>query len=194
MSKIFKLFLLVSAGIVVAVDIYRFYDILVMLIDNYQDAISLVDKELLFILLRLIGSAMIVMGCLLNVFKVLTKLGILLVVGSVAYLLIEPLIPILTDAVQRQNLINDMPNSILNEGLVLIGFLMILLSQKSPLSRIIMAAAFAYLIYVDYETIRVLFEAFDFNAVLADSAKLVIIQSTFILALGVFWPLYYPIK
>lgn len=194
MSKIFKLFLLVSAGIVVAVDIYRFYDILVMLIDNYQDAISLVDKELLFILLRLIGSAMIVMGCLLNVFKVLTKLGILLVVGSVAYLLIEPLIPILTDAVQRQNLINDMPNSILNEGLVLIGFLMILLSQKSPLSRITMAAAFAYLIYVDYETIRVLFEAFDFNAVLADSAKLVIIQSTFILALGVFWPLYYPIK
>lgn len=192
MSKIFKIFVLLSAGIVVAIDIYRFYDILVLLINDYQGAIAMVDKELLLILIRLVGSALIVVGCLLDVFKGLTKIGILLVLGGVAYVLVEPLVPILADAVQRQDLIDGIPDTILNEGLVVIGFLMILLSQKSPLFRLIMAAAFGYLIYLDFDTLRVLFETFEFSAVLADSAKLIILQSTFIFALGVFWPLYYP--
>lgn len=192
MSKIFKFLLFISASLVVAIDVYRFYDTLVLLIENYQDAISLVDKELLFILIRLVGAAFVILGCLLDAFKGLTKLGILLVLGGITYQIVEALIPILTDEVTRQALIDGIPDTILYEGLIVGGFLMIFLSQKGALARLLMAGAFGYLIYLEYDVLMVLFETFDFDQVLADSAKLVTLQSTFILAMGVFWPLYYP--
>ena len=194
MSKIFKLLLFIVALGVAAIDLLNMFDLIKLLISDFETTIALIDLNLALILIRMVGAILIVLGTLMGFLKVFTKLGMLLVIGVLSYEIIDVLLPIVQDETLRQALIDGIPDSIIEEALILLGFLFILLSQKGILFRLLMAAGFGYVIYLNYEVYLLVFESIDFANILDDSISLGLIQSALILACGVFWPLYYPKK
>lgn len=194
MSKLFRWFVFLFAAIILAVDVYSFKALFELLLDDYEAVIAMLDIDLILLFVRVGGSVLLVLGTLMDFMKPLTKIGILLVFGGLSYAFIDALIPVLSNSVLMEALIDGIPDTILPQAVVILSTIIFLFVQKSFILRLIVAGALGYLIYRSYEGILLIVELIDFTDIDQIMTGLNILMPFIIFALGVAFALYYPKK